>query len=575
MSVGKVAMKKEKRKAENKRWVKNYPTTISGVKLKVNFCAHHATGTTRLNGYLVDAETGIRHDADVTVSATARTKEEIDDMVNVLIARAAMRYADKRSAVIPGGKGRLTEIFDGLSESERALLCPPKAQAASSRKQALSYFRSICAKIDEAELDIRQENAEKIADLIRQMTQTSKKAQGNAATQNTIQRHMREVEWQLDRLVGIRPDAPIGQLMLPRSRAENVAPENEQRKFIGEDATILSIAVLRRLVENGLSLGGIFMLLGMARTAEACAPKFREIVLGDSYAVIAILWQADGTARVADLKTDNSYRRIILPKIAAEAIRARMAYLRRQGYTDAQIQDMPAVSAEWDPTTQARPAALSAFLLRILVKAMNPDADYWDAIKIQMGEEPDMEADGKPTTDISAYIARRSRCTELCNGCGMAPLLVDAMMGHSAPRGDKANWADYLRRRDNWPAIAKMTERVVHDPECTGNPAFAETHLEPGAAGKSSQSSIGFSFRADKPCTVELTVQTVETGDSIAVETNGTILVKRCDSVSFEDSTPAPFLAAVRPREYYERLLRLAESWNAASFYLTDPPLTP
>ena len=99
------------KKNKNKRWVKNYPTTISGVELKVNFCVNHATGTTRLNGYLVDAETGIRHDADVTVSATAWTKEEIDDMVNALIARASMRYADKRSAVIPGGKGRLSRSF--------------------------------------------------------------------------------------------------------------------------------------------------------------------------------------------------------------------------------------------------------------------------------------------------------------------------------------------------------------------------------------------------------------------------------------------------------------------------------
>ena len=85
----------------------------------------------------------------------------------------------------------------------------------------------------------------------------------------------------------------------------------------------MTVATLRRLVGNGLSLGGILMLLGMARTAEACAPKFGEIVLRDDYAVIAIVWQADGTTRIADLKTDNSYRLIILPKIAAEAIRLR------------------------------------------------------------------------------------------------------------------------------------------------------------------------------------------------------------------------------------------------------------
>ena len=67
---------------------------------------------------------------------------------------------------------------------------------------------------------------------------------------------------------------------------------------------------------------------------------------------------------------------------------------------------------------------------------------------------------GNPSKDITAYIARCSRCTELCNGCGMAPLLVDAMMGHAPPRGDKANWDNYLRQPNNWPAAAQMTERI-------------------------------------------------------------------------------------------------------------------
>lgn len=133
-------------------------------------------------------------------------------------------------------------------------------------------------------------------------------------TETTILQHIRAVEWQLDRLAEIRPDAPIKPLILPRDRAKSVAPEAEQQKYIGEAATVLTVATLRRLVGNGLSLGGILMLLGMARTAEACAPKFGEIVLRDDYAVIAIVWQADGTTRIADLKTDNSYRLIILPK---------------------------------------------------------------------------------------------------------------------------------------------------------------------------------------------------------------------------------------------------------------------
>ena len=467
----------KKKKQKNKRWVQVYSTTIRNVALKVNFCTNHKTNITSLNGYLIDAKTRIRHDADVSVSTSVQDARDIDRMVKVLIARATAVYEKKCTAATPDGTGGLTKIYNSLSASDTALLCPPKALAASTRKQALSYFRSFCAAIDASGIAIRQDSVEDIVRLIRDMTESRKKSKGNAATEKTILRHIREIEWQLDRLAEIRPDAPIKPLILPRDRAESVTPEAEQHKYIGADATVLAVAALRRLVENGLALGGILMLLGMARTAEACAPKFGEVVLRDDYAVIAIIWQADGTARVADLKTDSSYRLIILPQIAAEAIRARMAYLRGLGYTDAQIQDMPVVSSERDATTQARPAELSAFLLGILTRTMHPDDDYWDTVKMQMTQEPDMDAYGIPSTDVTAYIARRSRCSELCNGCGMDPLLVDAMMGHAPPKGDTANRDSYLRQPDNWPVVAQMTERIVYDPDRTTNPAFAQTHL--------------------------------------------------------------------------------------------------
>ena len=116
-----------------------------------------------------------------------------------------------------------------------------------------------------------------------------------------------------------------------------------------------------------------------------------------------------------------------------------------------------------------------------------------------------------------------------------------------------------------------MTERIVYDPDCTINPAFAQTHLAPGVSGRSNQTNIGFTFSADEACTIEITAQTAEIGDNITIETGGEILEKNCAPVDFESSAP-PFLAPVRPRGYYERLLQEAGSWDAASFYLAPPP---
>ena len=146
------------------------------------------------------------------------------------------------------------------------------------------------------------------------------------------------------------------------------------------------------------------------------------------------------------------------------------------------------------------------------------------------------------------------------------------MMGHAPPRGDTADWDGYLRQLDNWPVVAQMTERIVYDPDCTTHPMFARTLLAPEVSGKSDQPSIGYSFRAAEPCPVEIVVQTAEIGDSITVITDGVLQDKSCAPVVFEGSALPPFLAVPRSREYYERLQQIAESWDAASFWLSDPP---
>lgn len=124
----------KKKKQKNKRWVQVYSTTIRNVALKVNFCTNHKTNITSLNGYLIDVKTRIRHDADVSVSTSVQDARDIDRMVKVLIARATAVYEKKCTAATPDGTGGLTKIYNSLSASDTALLCPPKMLAASSRR---------------------------------------------------------------------------------------------------------------------------------------------------------------------------------------------------------------------------------------------------------------------------------------------------------------------------------------------------------------------------------------------------------------------------------------------------------
>lgn len=167
---------RKKKSQKSKRWVQVYDMTIKGAALKVNFCTNCMTGVTSLNEYLINVKTGIRHDADVRVGAKAATEADIDHMVNYLIARAKAAYDEKCTAAIESGTGRLSDIVAGLSEGETALLSPPNAQAASTRRQSISFFRTVCSTLDAAGITVCQVNAEEIVRLIREMTEGHKKS---------------------------------------------------------------------------------------------------------------------------------------------------------------------------------------------------------------------------------------------------------------------------------------------------------------------------------------------------------------------------------------------------------------
>ena len=53
-------------------------------------------------------------------------------------------------------------------------------------------------------------------------------------------------------------------------------------------------------------------MTGAARPAEACALKFGELIIKDDYVVSRIIWQVSGGKRVSKLKTESSYRTIIM-----------------------------------------------------------------------------------------------------------------------------------------------------------------------------------------------------------------------------------------------------------------------
>lgn len=253
-----------------------------------------------------------------------------------------------------------------------------------------------------------------------------------------------------------------GALHIPPEQCKALAPE-----------TLVKFAALLRLsvARNPLSFGGVLMMCSMVRTSEAVCPKFKEILLLDGYAVYGVIWQSDGSARIADLKTESSYRLVVLPRFAVDCLEMRRCQLKLQGYSDAEIDEMYVVAAPDDPYKPAKPGRLSAYIRVLLSMAGDLESDFWGSANELMLAEPDPVPAYAKNPELVAYILRRSACSYLCNCAGCDPRIVDVMMGHLLRRADFF-MVDKIKSEDMWKVIADHMECIVYDPKHSANPAY-------------------------------------------------------------------------------------------------------
>lgn len=161
----------------------------------------------------------------------------------------------------------------------------------------------------------------------------------------------------------------------------------EQCKALELKTLIKTAAFLRLSVaDNPLSMGGVLMMTSMLRTAEAVCLKFKEILILGNFGVYGVIWQSNGKIRIADLKTDSSYRLIVIPYFGVACLKMRREALRRQGYSDKEIDEMYVVCSQDDPYRAARPGRLSAYLRKILSLAGCTE-DFWKSAQELMDAE--------------------------------------------------------------------------------------------------------------------------------------------------------------------------------------------
>ena len=466
-------MKKQKRSHSQAR----FPTSLSGIMVVVNQQTYD-DNSARLSGYLVDARTGIRLDQDICGTITAQTLDQVLDKRCVLIARLTTDYQQKNLTrpTVALSDTPYTQAYNALSPEQRQHLLAPTWRAESTCRQALSFFEhTYLPLLDQYGLDVDAADAhEIIADLQHSAEQHGNHTGNTYTAQRTTIRHVQQCDYMYAAMRRMLPDHALPDIMLPiPAQAKNL--QTEQCKALSLSTRIKLASTLLQLIPNGLVMGAVLMLTSMVRTAEACSPCFQDILLYEHYGVYGVIWQTQGGVRVADLKTTSSYRPVILPQYAVDALRMRMAWLRAQGYSDDEIAAMPVVSTPNDPSVMADPRMLSAFIRQLLI-ALGYTEAFWVAVNTLMQAEPDHDEVGTGVLmDPCAYLLRRAGCTLYCNH-GLHPRLVDALMGHK-PKFDPDDWAKWIRRPDNWASIAAQMEAAIFHPQHSNHPLYSPIQL--------------------------------------------------------------------------------------------------
>jgi len=422
------------------------------------------------------------------MTATIVVKSEEDIAVAEMQARARLTnkintyYADTLPAL-----DTLAAIYDAKlsvdgSHAEWYSLCPVTWRSDATRSQRLKYFRKhflgpVSMAWAENAFGTSTEDSIR-AEILETVGKNIERRSGSAGEKSDdrvkgqANKHIEDCNLLYEAFRAAHPEGnrfPDVRLQL-FDLGRNIRPE--QCKAL-EWEVLITLAALFRLdiPVTPLSLGGVLMMCGLLRTAEATAPKYGDLLIFDDYAIYGVIWQSDGTTRIADLKTDNSYRLVVLPKFAVDCILARKQYLLDAGWSGEEINRSYVVSARDDIFAPASPHQLSAYV-KSLLSEIGCDEYFWAAAAELMATEPDFLPDGSKLMDLACYVLRRSGCTYLCNCAGIDPRIVDVMMGHVLREQDRAILKT-VKIEDQWAIIADHLECVVLDPAHSAHPAYA------------------------------------------------------------------------------------------------------
>lgn len=525
-------------------------TKAPGIKAEV-YLLPQKNGRVQIHGHAVDADSLVRVDGsrEYTRTAPSSNQEVIKIYINQIVHSIQQEQKKKSPSNTPASEtGVYTSRYRDYGNSRG--LCKPD-WADSTARAAITYFERVLRHMDAYGLELSQLDMADIKDiLVEHATQNGRSSKNRVSAENNVNQKLYRANYMYKRLQEHYPELPDVEFSL----SMKLTTSNEQSKAIPDKVRVKLAYLLNRLAPiNGLAVGVAAMQYMGVRTAEAAALKLGDIGIRERYVVCPILRQFRNGAAVPELKTEAAYRIAVGPYIFRELVVARMKYLMSQGYTEDEIQDMPAVSGPEDPKAYAGANALAAFGKAVLI-ACGYQEDALAAAKALQITEPDRDDWGNAGNEVVCYILRRDFCSRACNICGMRADDVDYLLGHMRERKATKDYTSEQVQQE----LASQLERYVFLPEVTLNPAFRALELEVSkTADIEGYSTYMIRNAHNTPMKLTIAVHTREPGESIrlvAMRTPESIRYTRGKLDSPEQRECRLIISFPKNYNYYETL---------------------
>ena len=366
-----------------------------------------------------------------------------------------------------------------------------------------SLIRTVADSEDPGEV-IRKYRSELISDT-KKHGRSHGKEERVIQTVDTALKRMSELYKYLREIHPTLPDVKLSSACTPgRSIPE------EQIKTIPDDVFYPYVSFLEDSVTTDPKnvFSAVIMTGGGTRTAETVAVLPKEIQFYDRYCVVPIICQEEKGVRVPRLKTDNSYRLLVLSNWATEILKN---CIKEMGLPN--DYDLPLMSAN----------ELSAWIRNALTRFGPSFMNRAEKIE---ATNPDRDEKGNTIYDVSAYVLRRNAASRWLNVDGLSHDEVDMLLGHKSKR---LNPVLFLSTEEDQREIAQKLERFVYSPHFSAHPALSPVELRDGSELEIiPYSEMTFKNVTDHPMRIRIDCAAVIPGESAWI----TMPEEACENIS-------------------------------------------